>query len=285
MQSVRKTEHQQRIESFMTKAEQELPQSPCIPSEEVRRLRAQLILEEALETIDALGFTCQVSALRIASDNPPNLIAIADGCADLSVVTIGTLSACGIADEALLEEIDRSNLDKFRGDAHKDENGKWRKPSDWKPPEIERVLAEQTKAVKGVKRVEDGILGLTLGNQPRGLTIEEALDISLINRPKPAKRLKASELAERIAKQVFPDNYEQNGHGWAEPKQVESRSNQYASIEEYRAAMKAAGRFVNDSYNRICSDCHRVPIHKLNTGGICADCISDQAVKELKNGA
>ena len=51
-----KTNHQLRIESFMKLAGQELPQSPVVPDIKIRQLRAALILEEAFETIDALGF-------------------------------------------------------------------------------------------------------------------------------------------------------------------------------------------------------------------------------------
>lgn len=159
------TPHQRRIEAFMIKAEQEIPEKPCIPSEEVRLLRARLILEEALETVRALGFSIDFppetyredeicieanggdwpsdDLIRLSDNLKPNLVEIADGCADISVVTIGTLSACGIKDNPILEEVDRSNLAKFRGDAHKNEHGKWVKPSNWKPPYIENRLKEQ----------------------------------------------------------------------------------------------------------------------------------------------
>lgn len=161
-----KTAHQERIEEFMRLAGQELPATPCIPSEEVRLLRARLILEEALETIDALGVVLRapsaacsyndgvtlddfefdpyliVNGKEVAKE--PNLVEIADGCADISVVTIGTLSACGIADYDLLRVVDDSNLAKFTGDAHHRDDGKWIKPSDWKPPDIVGVLNMQT---------------------------------------------------------------------------------------------------------------------------------------------
>lgn len=133
---------------------------PCIPGPEIRMLRAKLIMEEALETVLALGVDASVrytgvgaggqvplssSSLRLELNptRPPDLIEIADGCADISVVTIGTLAACGISDGPLLQEVDRSNLDKFRGDAHMDKNGKWVKPSDWQKPDIAGVLERQ----------------------------------------------------------------------------------------------------------------------------------------------
>lgn len=151
-----RTEHQQRVYHFMVKAGQETPDTPCIPDEKTRLLRAKLIFEEAMETIQALGviirpkgdpdpvweypvFETDYKGERLQ----PNLIEIADGCADLSVVAMGTLIACGIQDKELLEEVDRSNLDKFRGDAHRAEDGKWVKPSDWKAPDIKGVLNRQ----------------------------------------------------------------------------------------------------------------------------------------------
>jgi predicted HAD superfamily Cof-like phosphohydrolase len=116
-----------------------------------------LILEEALETINALGFQvmCRVpypqpteisvtmESVEMKPTLEPNLIEIADGCADISVVTIGTLSACGIADGPLLEEVDNSNLQKFGPGSHRREDGKWMKPSGWVPPKIEQVLEDQ----------------------------------------------------------------------------------------------------------------------------------------------
>jgi predicted HAD superfamily Cof-like phosphohydrolase len=117
------TDHQKRVAEFMNLAGQKLPDKSRMPPEEVRELRARLILEEALETIDALGFCTEITIretnqkmtrpMLVAHDRGPNLREIADGCADISVVTIGTLLACGIADKSLLEEVDRSNLAKF----------------------------------------------------------------------------------------------------------------------------------------------------------------------------
>lgn len=183
-----KTDHQLRVECFMKLAGQEVPATPTIPSKEVRLLRAKLILEEALETITALGFNVyshfdkaynlSLERLQFENENPASLEEIADGCADLSVVNTGTLSACGIHDQELLEEVDKSNLAKFEvpkclehgvdmmlrnnndvGDykccipgclesgvgGYKRSDGKWIKPPDWKKPNISKVLQEQER--------------------------------------------------------------------------------------------------------------------------------------------
>ena len=161
-----KTEHQQRIEAFMKKAGQELPEEPTIPSEETRILRAKLILEEAIETIEALGITVklpelirdmdkdQFKNLEFVADKEPNLVEIADGCIDVSVVTIGTLSACGISDKRLKEIVDNHNLAKFGPGSYRRDDGKWMKPKDLAPPRIEYELKNQTLNGLGIYRNE-----------------------------------------------------------------------------------------------------------------------------------
>ena len=63
-----------------------------------------------------------------------DVVKVADGCGDLSVVTIGTLSACGIADEPILETIDANNLMKFAPGHRIDEFGKLIKPQELSEP-------------------------------------------------------------------------------------------------------------------------------------------------------
>lgn len=145
--SMNRTVHQFRVEQFMRLARQELPDHPVLPSEDIRRLRARLILEEAFETVKALGFSVKIGHdvneechFTYVADQTPDLVQIADGCADISVVTIGTLSACGIPDLPLLALVDDNNLVKF-GPGHSfREDGKLIKPPDHKPPDIAGFL-------------------------------------------------------------------------------------------------------------------------------------------------
>ena len=130
-----KTRHFSDVKRFMQLAKQEMHDTPTMPSQETRLLRARLILEEALETVGALGFTptlvgvarsdpmgqpattvqvVSIAGLQLEHDRKPDLEGIADGCADLSVVNIGTLIACGIADAELLRQVDENNIRKFR---------------------------------------------------------------------------------------------------------------------------------------------------------------------------
>ena len=142
--------HQDRVENFMLKAGHKVRTKPELPTEKELKLHAELILEEALETIEALGYRVQdisrfvPSTLVLKKEYEPNLIEIADGCADLSVVTICTLSICGIHDDQLFEEVDDNNLAKFGPGGHRNEQtGKWVKPADHKPPNIRKVLDGQ----------------------------------------------------------------------------------------------------------------------------------------------
>ena len=148
------TSHYTRVSAFMQKAGQETPQAPFIPDEETRILRAKLILEEALETVEALGVGVRLKAgngavaeltaadadLTFHLNGEVDLEGVVDGCADISVVTIGTLIAFGIDDEPILEEVDRANLRKFGPGGYAREDGKWIKPPDWTPPDILGVV-------------------------------------------------------------------------------------------------------------------------------------------------
>lgn len=141
-----KTQHQLRVEAFMIAAGQFVPANPIIPSTEIRRLRAELILEEALETIEALGYILINGehgryALK-PNANVFELEPIVDGCVDLSVVTIGTLSACGVQDDPMLRLVDDNNLDKIKR-GYRGPSGKWMKPADHKPPDISAELKLQ----------------------------------------------------------------------------------------------------------------------------------------------
>jgi predicted HAD superfamily Cof-like phosphohydrolase len=160
-----KTTHQQRIEKFMLLADQEVPGKPVIPDEATRILRAKLIIEEALETVDALGVGIDlVSYLgdkaegkqigRNSIFNPSNeldftikgecdIVEVVDGCLDVSVVTRGTLSAFGVSDENLLVAVDNNNLAKFGSGGYRRDDGKWVKPPTHTPPDITGLLIDQ----------------------------------------------------------------------------------------------------------------------------------------------
>jgi len=174
-----KSPHQQRVEEFMRLMKderQKIPDGPEVPPTDVRLLRAALVMEEAIELLNALGVQMLIKstgydgssskyviALNSSVDNKvaehsyavsdqaidPNKVA--DAIADISVTAIGTLSAFGLSDESILEEVDLSNLRKL-GPGHSfREDGKLLKPPDWSPPDIDRVIALQKEATSGTR--------------------------------------------------------------------------------------------------------------------------------------
>ena len=107
------TKEQNQVSEFMRLFAQQVETKPTVPSQEIRQLRAKLILEEALETIHALGFFLNRDH-DLESSGDPSLIQIADGLADLHYVGYcGTAAACGIDMEPVFAEVHRSNMSKM----------------------------------------------------------------------------------------------------------------------------------------------------------------------------
>ncbi len=113
------TTEQKQVREFMQLFGQETPEKPSIPSREIRRLRAKLILEEAQELCEALGFEVELDMYEGSEDNlyeygNPNLSLIADGLADLHYVAYcGTAIACGLDMKPIFQEVHRSNMSKM----------------------------------------------------------------------------------------------------------------------------------------------------------------------------
>lgn len=152
---INKSYHQQQVEAFMLRGGQQVPLVPTEPTEEVRLLRAKLIMEETMELITALGvqvvgnFTLgqnkeniEFRKLEFYADYMFDMDSVVDGCCDLRVVTTGTLSACGIPDVPFQSEVDSNNLMKFGPGCTVREDGKIIKPRDHKPPRIGLILSQ-----------------------------------------------------------------------------------------------------------------------------------------------
>lgn len=126
------TNEQKQVRHFMAMFVQETPNTPIIPSSKVIHLRAKLILEEALETIWAMGLAVRISDpvaatthfwLRGPEDldrvkffhfQNPNINLIADGLADLHYVGYcGTGVAFGIDMEPKFQKVHEKNMAKF----------------------------------------------------------------------------------------------------------------------------------------------------------------------------
>ena len=124
-------ELQKGVQDWMRTFQQDTPEKPQILDEKTAKLRARLILEEALEIIqDGLGLTVhfvnipsgQLVSSRSSKDlgfiftnggKPQNLALVLDGVADLGFVSEGTAVACGLDTEPAHREVLRSNLSKL----------------------------------------------------------------------------------------------------------------------------------------------------------------------------
>ncbi len=125
---------QKNVKQLMEQFDQDCPSKPVQLDEATAKLRASLILEEALETITK-GLGLEVAILSeldsewntqyIDADNlkevqivfhkrnEVDLIELADGCADIQVVTLGTTLAAGIDQEPIDQEVQDSNMSKL----------------------------------------------------------------------------------------------------------------------------------------------------------------------------
>lgn len=113
---------QDSVRQFMLVSEQECPTEPTIPRQHILKLRGKLIMEEAFETLTALGLTAcielgdgeflDIFGVELRHSGTPNLTLIADGIADTHYVLTGTSVACGINEEKVFNEVHRSNMSK-----------------------------------------------------------------------------------------------------------------------------------------------------------------------------
>lgn len=147
-----KSQHMLDVEQFMLQAGQVVRHTPEKPTDlELCRITA-LIHEEFLELCRASGvqITLQVgndlalehegNQFSYAVTGPFNLIEYADACGDIRVTGTAALSAAGIPDLPLMEEIDSSNLTRFGPGSYRRVDGKWMKGPTFAPPRIAEVL-------------------------------------------------------------------------------------------------------------------------------------------------
>lgn len=157
------TNHQQRVLRTMVQSDQPVKEYPQVPDLATRKLAGKLILEEAFETIKALGLSVDVIAIHnnqtasvslpqqpqftFEAFGAPDLTEIVDGCLDTRVVTTWTLVACGVADGPIIAEIDQSNWNKVKDGAIKID-GKYQKPPGWQKPRVAELIQMQLEEHK-----------------------------------------------------------------------------------------------------------------------------------------
>lgn len=134
-----------------------------------RALRAKLIMEEAVETVSALGFEVSASIHETRDENEvmigrfykdydePHLLDFIDGLCDLVYVTLGAAVAAGVDLDGHFEEVHRANMTKLTGPKRKD--GKIMKPEGWKPPDHEKIVRQADRFNADWKRLEEAIDG------------------------------------------------------------------------------------------------------------------------------
>ncbi len=121
---------------------------PTIPPVERMDLRLKLVAEEFLELLEASG--CKVDfikseiehTLSIRKQDDVDLVEIADALCDIAYVVEGMCLECGIDSEAVLAEVQRSNLSKIGEDGKPvyNESGKVTKGPNYSPPDIVKSL-------------------------------------------------------------------------------------------------------------------------------------------------
>jgi predicted HAD superfamily Cof-like phosphohydrolase len=163
-----------QVEVFMQSIQQATPRKPGVPSVAVLKLRGRLIIEEAIEFLEALyagdeqaetflgNLKAEVLA-GITDTEPltPDFPGMVDALGDILVVTEGSNIAFGVNGEKVLDEIMKKNMEKVSGptDAH----GKRQKPPGFTPPDIAQVLREQGWGVEPKDPRTCGRCGDTVG--------------------------------------------------------------------------------------------------------------------------
>jgi predicted HAD superfamily Cof-like phosphohydrolase len=126
-----------------------------LATEEGRELRAKLIMEEAVETVAALGFdvAAVIEKYGVPGVRPHKEVArfsksyddfhladFIDGVCDTIYVTVGGIVNLGISLDPYWDEVQRANMDKLAGP--KREDGKQLKPEGWVGPRHDVILAK-----------------------------------------------------------------------------------------------------------------------------------------------
>lgn len=133
-----------------------------------RELRAKLIMEEAVETVAALGYTVTADVFTAKAWNAnsaegdiasftktyeeADFLDYIDGMCDLVYVVCGSAVAAGIDLDDHFDEVHRANMTKLAGPKRAD--GKQLKPDGWTGPDHEKILIRQRQKEDEWKRLE-----------------------------------------------------------------------------------------------------------------------------------
>lgn len=138
----------ERVREFHEVFGHPVADAPAIPNDDRTRLRLSLILEEALELADAMGFfAAEVQEavdkmIRVGPVVEGNIVAIADALGDIEYVVNGAALEHGIPLPKVVKEIHASNMSKLGPNNQPlyREDGKVLKGANYTPPNLHRVL-------------------------------------------------------------------------------------------------------------------------------------------------
>lgn len=117
------------VKDFHQAFGQRIGEKPEFPDVSERTLRMKLITEEFNELCDA--------------EKANDLVEVADALADIIYIACGTAVSYGIPLDDVFTEVHRSNMAKLvDGKVIRREDGKIQKPTDWSPPDVERILKD-----------------------------------------------------------------------------------------------------------------------------------------------
>jgi len=130
---------------------------PTIPSADEVRRRCRLVIEEALEFVQAMVHKDSAAwwAMKYLKQRifyvvdkmelEVDIVEVADACADIDYVVEGSRLAFGIDGDDIADEVHKANMAKLGVDGKplKDAAGKTIKPEGWTPPDIAGCLEKQ----------------------------------------------------------------------------------------------------------------------------------------------
>ncbi len=141
---------QHDVREFHRVMGQPILDTPCVPSDDRVRHRLRLIHEEFFELLAACGVTEPIvegecRRIRQSIDDvrarDVDLVEVADALADIAYVVEGANLEFGIDSEAVLAEVQRSNMSKLDDNGKPVYNGmKVTKGPSYSPPDIAKVL-------------------------------------------------------------------------------------------------------------------------------------------------
>jgi predicted HAD superfamily Cof-like phosphohydrolase len=151
---------QAQVREFHEKFGVKINENPTMPELKERILRANLILEEALEFVEAMGLKLEIvdgldytsfpvdqfCKIKLTDKGGSDLISAADAIADLNYVVAGAAVTMGLDTEKLGDEVHRSNMSKVWPDGtvhHRESDGKVLKPPTYSPPDLESIIYPQ----------------------------------------------------------------------------------------------------------------------------------------------